>query len=88
MTYRRFLHIQLTSVTRPKPAPRSPLATDATSDVQVGMVSVSPNESGEGVIRLVTMERRPSKYDVSVDETTGAFTITTNEGAKDDSASQ
>lgn len=64
------------------------LSTDATSDVQVGMVSVSPNESGEGVIRLVTMERRPSKYNVSVDETTGAFTITTNEGAIEDSASQ
>lgn len=64
------------------------LSTDATSDVQIGLVSVSPNESGEVVIRLVTMERRPSKFNVSVDETTGAFTITTNEGAKDDSASQ
>ncbi len=64
------------------------LSTGATSDVQVGMVSVSPNDSGEGVIRLVTMERRPSKFNVSADDTTGAFTITTNEGTKDDSASQ
>jgi len=63
-------------------------SADATSDVQVGLVSARPDESGEGVIRLVTMERRPSKYNVTVDEITGAFTTTTNDGKKEGSISQ